>query len=144
MRPSNLLSLLGLLALGAGCASTPPPAPPAPPPPAAPADPLDGFGGPRHTGDASLRLKAAAVGFPQLGVIVQVVKAEWTEMDGEREATVAISVKRGAETKTVFMEEGDERTTLGVRLHVTATGEVYDEKTMRWPAFADLTVRRAL
>ena len=63
---------------------------------------------------------------------------EWEKR--EREATAVIEVKRGDDAKTLYLEEGDKGTAHGVRVEVTAAGEVYDEETMRWPAFADVKV----
>jgi len=137
-------TLIAIAALfSSGCASalvSPPPAPVAPPVEVKPADPLGDYAGMRRPSGEEFRLLQAPVGISDLGVIVRVIKAEWVEMDGERSATAIIEVKRGETQKTLYMEEGQTKSALGVRIHVRATGETYDKETMRYPAFADLTV----
>lgn len=135
-RPAALVLALAL----AACAPRPVTAPAAPAPPPEPADPLATFGGIQQAPDVEFRLKQAPIGITGLGVIVRVVKTQWTEMDGEREATAVITVQRGEVIKTLFMGEGEDRTLLGIRIHINAAGEMYDKATMRYPAFADVTV----
>ena len=125
---------VALTLLMAGCASAPAPAPASPvaAEPAPPADPLASFEGKRQPANTEFRLMLAPVGIEGVGVVVRVVKAEWTEMDGERTATAVIQVERGEESKTLYLEEGDTKTTLGATLHVKSAGEVYDKDTMRY------------
>ena len=132
---------VALTLLMAGCASAPAPAPaPVAAEPAPPADPLASFEGKRQPANTEFRLMLAPVGVEGVGVVVRVVKAEWTEMDGERTATAVIKVERGEESKTLYLEEGDTKTTLGATLHVKSAGEVYDKDTMRYPPYADIVV----
>ena len=127
--------------LFAGCASAPAPeVAPAPAAPEAPADPLAKFEGTRKAAGTEFRLMLAPVGVEGAGVVVRVVKAEWTEMDGERTATAVIRVERGEESKTLYMEEGDTKAVLGASIHVKGAGEVYDKDTMRYPPYADMVV----
>jgi hypothetical protein len=140
MRLSSLLASLALAVALVSCAPPPVAAPVAPAPPPAPVDALATFGGLQRPPNAEFRLKQAPIGITGLGVIVRVVKAQWTEMDGERDATAVITVQRGEVTKTLFIGEDESRTLLGVRIYVKAAGEVYDEATMRYPAFADVTI----
>lgn len=127
--------------LFAGCASAPAPvAAPVPAVPETPADPLASFEGTRRPADTEFRLMLAPVGIEGVGVVVRVVKAEWTEMDGERTAAAVIRVERGGDTKTLHMEEGDTKSVLGATLHVKAAGETYDKDTMRYPPYVDIIV----
>ena len=141
MQGSVRILPVALALLISGCASAPEPVPVAvttavP----APVDPLASFEGPRKAANEEFRLMLAPVGIEGVGVIVRVMKAEWTEMDGERTATAVIKVERGDESRTLYLEEGDTKSALGARLHVKGAGEVYDEKTMRYPPYADLVV----
>ena len=124
-----------------GCASAPAPAPsPAPAQPEAPVDPLAAYEGTRKPANTEFRLMLAPVGVEGVGVVVRVVKAEWSEMDGERTATAVIRVERGEESRTVYMEEGDIKSVLGAKIHVKSAGETYDKDTMRYPPYADIVV----
>jgi hypothetical protein len=122
-----------------GCASAPAPAP-APTAPEAPVDPLAKFEGTRKAANSSFRLMLAPVGVEGVGVVVRVVKAEWSEMDGERAATAVIRVERGEESKTLYLEEGDTKSALGAKIHLISAGETYDKDTMRYPPYADVIV----
>ena len=141
MQGSVRILPVALALLISGCASAPAPTPaPVAAAPAQPADPLASFEGTRKPANTEFRLMLAPVGIEGVGVVLRVVKAEWTEMDGERTATAVIKVERGEQSKMVYLEEGDTRTVLGAKLHVKAAGEIYDKETMRYPPYADLMV----
>lgn len=153
--PAALMALLaaGTLFQLAGPIACGPPAEvvirKAPPKPAEPPprDYFDEFGGHRVPAGQAFRIANDPLGVDDVRVVVALQKTEWlsrTRADGgeEREAIAHVLVVKGQAENIARLRihVGEAAADLGVRVEVRDAGEVYDETTMRWTAYAELVV----
>ncbi len=148
---SCLPVLFGLVALLVACGGPQiifEEAAPTAPEAAAPADPLGGFRGDRAELGTEIELRVNPVGLPALGVVIKLLSAEWTEVEGRdgdpvREGTATILLVRGDDTKELRIDQGDESSGLGALVKVLAADESYDEERLDYTPRARVIVTAA-
>ena len=115
---------------------------------AAPPDALQTHKGPHAKAGALFTLSGEPVAIDGAGVLVALLKTEWTTLEDAqgkevREATAIISVVRGHDQQRLRIDAGQTRTALGVAVTVVEAGERYVKARGTWQAEVKLKVSPA-
>ena len=145
----RILLFLALVAtMATACATPLPPTPPPAPAPEPEPDVYDEFEGEKVSADGLIRLGNTPVGVSGLRLVLSLTRTRWTEMpspDGgvSRTGTAEMFVQRGRDNEQISITEGEAEISLGCRIKVVKVGEVYNQPTLRYVAYAELEIQEA-
>lgn len=144
-----LLALLALPGCGGGATQVvdlpPEPAEKAPPAPKK-KDAFADFHGETVEAGTRIKLMNDAVGVSGVNVVVRLLHASWTEMEGPdgeviKSITAELRISKGDQTQKRTFEQGDTKEIYGATITLHDGGEDYDEKALDYVTWAAVTVK---